>query len=1042
MTQYAQGDHALPMHPRSAARGPSAAGTAFFGGALAAGLGLGAFATMVLALWIVSPYPDSGPAGALHIATDLWLLAHGADLVRTETTSGAPAPMGLTPLLFTVLPCLLLYRAARQTPLVTPMPDEATATDEGEEAGEDGESGSTAGSAADEEAELVALGLSVLGITEDPPVPPLPPRTAFTALLGGYLLVSVAAMLYASSGPLSVEPLSALLNLPLVAAAACGAGVWVAAGCPGRPVPSALRWIPVRLRAWFTRPRLVAVARAGTFGTVVLLAGGALLLTISLGLHAGAAQETVTQLAAGWSGRVAVVLLSVALLPNAVIWAAAYGLGPGFTVGAGSAVAPLALHRLGTVTRPGLPRFPLLAALPAEGPAGPLVLAGGAALALAVGVAIAWAAVPRRPVEAGRREVTAIAFLAALFCAALAALLAYASAGPLGRGTLSGFGPHFLYMGAAVFAWSFIGVPGALIVRWRRRAVPRPQEQPEQPELSVAREPEPEPQREPVPAERARRSWWRRTGIALGLDLALEVPRRAARGSWWRLLAGWLGFATGAATETGGATVVEGASGDTAASGAGAATAGAAGPAAPATATGSAPVTPESEEPRQLAEDFPATEPDLECAGAERPEPECLDSEPLDWERRGSEQLDQESRGSERPSPECPGSERPDLERSESLDSEYQGSEPLDSEDWGPERLEWEGRDPERLDPGRRGSEQLDSEDRGSERSGWERQGFERLGPEHRGSERLGPESLGAEGLSWARPGSEPLDSEDWGPERPDGERGGPERPDSECRGSERPGSEHWGSERPDWDGRGSGRSGRERRGSERPDPEPLGSERLDSECRGSEWSDSESRRSGRPDPEPLGSQRPDPKRRGSGHPDPQAPESEQPDPKGSESQRPESKGAEAQRPEPEDSEPELAESKGPGPESVEPERPEPELGVPETLPVQPVGGVVLGADGQAAPPRRRRRRWWQRSRAAGKARHAARKADGRAARRARHAAAPPAPAEEPERSEWHDSGARQVRWAALKDSGGGLMPDFEPGEFESSEPRASAEER
>ena len=60
-------------------------GTCVIGGAIAAGLGLGAFAVLVMALWISSPYPDSGPGGALHVAAALWLLAHGTELVRTET---------------------------------------------------------------------------------------------------------------------------------------------------------------------------------------------------------------------------------------------------------------------------------------------------------------------------------------------------------------------------------------------------------------------------------------------------------------------------------------------------------------------------------------------------------------------------------------------------------------------------------------------------------------------------------------------------------------------------------------------------------------------------------------------------------------------------------------------------------------------------------------------------------------------------------------------------------------------------------------------
>ncbi len=67
------------------------------GGAFAAGLGLASCAVLVTVLWVSSPYPDSGPGGALHVAAALWVLAHGAELVRADTLSGTPAPVGVTP---------------------------------------------------------------------------------------------------------------------------------------------------------------------------------------------------------------------------------------------------------------------------------------------------------------------------------------------------------------------------------------------------------------------------------------------------------------------------------------------------------------------------------------------------------------------------------------------------------------------------------------------------------------------------------------------------------------------------------------------------------------------------------------------------------------------------------------------------------------------------------------------------------------------------------------------------------------------------------
>ena len=83
------------------------------GGVLAAGLGLGSFAVLVVVMWISSPYPDSGPGGSLHVAAALWLLAHGAELVRTDTLSGVPAPVGVTPLLLPAPPGAPATRTGR-----------------------------------------------------------------------------------------------------------------------------------------------------------------------------------------------------------------------------------------------------------------------------------------------------------------------------------------------------------------------------------------------------------------------------------------------------------------------------------------------------------------------------------------------------------------------------------------------------------------------------------------------------------------------------------------------------------------------------------------------------------------------------------------------------------------------------------------------------------------------------------------------------------------------------------------------------------------
>ncbi|MEU8722004.1 MULTISPECIES: DUF6350 family protein [Streptomyces] len=463
MTQTTDRSPSVSSRGRSAPRRSSAIREAFLGGVVAAGLGLGTLAVVVLLLWITSSSPDSSPDGALHVAAGLWLLGHGADLVRTETLSGHTAPVGLTPLLLGMVPCWLLYRAAQHA-VYQAEPDESE--------GQEGQ-----------------------WVPEDSVVDPesvVDPRTAFGWVTGGYLMVGTAAVLYASGGPLHVDLLSALLHLPVVAAAIAAVGVWTASGryplrLPGR-VNAGLRRLPgtgwtvrtaaslatsLAARSWCRRHRLTAALRAGTSGLAVLLGSGALLTATSMLSHAGAVQVTFLNLSDVWSGRFAVLLVSLALLPNAIVWGAAYGVGAGFTVGGGSVVAPL-----GITSYPQLPHFPLVAALPTEGSGGPLVWLTG----IAAGVSVAWfigVAAVRRPGKGEPRppwgwgETLVLAGLAAGGCAAAMALLAGVSGGPLGIGILADLGPSWWRTGMITLAWTgVIGVPGAVVLRWYRLCVP------------------------------------------------------------------------------------------------------------------------------------------------------------------------------------------------------------------------------------------------------------------------------------------------------------------------------------------------------------------------------------------------------------------------------------------------------------------------------------------------------------------------------------------------------------------------------------------
>ncbi|MFF7885880.1 DUF6350 family protein [Streptomyces sp. NPDC020794] len=415
-----------PLLTRMRHRSPGL-GASLLGGALAAGLGLGSFAVLVMMLWISSPYPDSGPSGSLHVAAALWLLAHGVELIRTETLSGLPMPVGVTPLLLVVLPVWLLYRAARGV--------------------------------ADAEAEAE-------------------PGTVWTGVVGGYLTVGLAAALYCSGGELRPSWVWTAGCLPLLAGSAAGVGVWAAYGHAGLPVPARVRRLLAVLPAGVRRcsPEFLgACARAAGAGAAVLVGGGSLLVAASLVWHGDAVRDSFAQLTEVWSGRFAVLLLCLALVPNAAVWGAAYGLGPGVVLGAGHVVGPLSAAGPG----PLLPAFPLLAAVPVPVP-GAAWSEVGMGVPVAAGVTVAWFLVTAGAPGEGReawswgRVVVGVG-AAAVMCGLVMALLARVAGGPLGVAALAHFGPVWWQVGGAVVVWTVgVGVPvGVGLWGWelRRRGV-------------------------------------------------------------------------------------------------------------------------------------------------------------------------------------------------------------------------------------------------------------------------------------------------------------------------------------------------------------------------------------------------------------------------------------------------------------------------------------------------------------------------------------------------------------------------------------------
>ena len=106
-------------------------------------------------------------------------------------------------------------------------------------------------------------------------------------------------------------------------------------------------------------PRTRAVL-AGTAGALaVLVAAGAMATALALAGEVHRFGDVYRTLDPGLIGAALLLLAQIGYLPNAVLWAIAYMLGPGFAVGAGTVASPT-----GSVLGP-MPAFPLLAALPA-----------------------------------------------------------------------------------------------------------------------------------------------------------------------------------------------------------------------------------------------------------------------------------------------------------------------------------------------------------------------------------------------------------------------------------------------------------------------------------------------------------------------------------------------------------------------------------------------------------------------------------------------------------------------------------------------------
>jgi Family of unknown function (DUF6350) len=233
------------------------------------------------------------------------------------------------------------------------------------------------------------------------------------------------------------------------------------------------------------RPRSIILGMLGALA--LLTAVGAALAGASLAVHLPEVKAATDALAPGPAGAALLLLAQLAYAPNAIIWAVAYVVGPGFAFGTGTVVAPTG-SALGAV-----PAFPMLAALPtgsrSGGPAWLTVLILATPYLAGVFAGIVTVRITPTPMI----EAAALWGLAAgAATGVMAGLGAAFAGGPLGDGRLATVGPSGWQVG--LVATLQIGVTAALTAaaaHWLmfRRRIPgsRPAEEtPGPPEPAAA----------------------------------------------------------------------------------------------------------------------------------------------------------------------------------------------------------------------------------------------------------------------------------------------------------------------------------------------------------------------------------------------------------------------------------------------------------------------------------------------------------------------------------------------------------------------------
>jgi hypothetical protein len=289
-----------------------------------------------------------------------------------------------------------------------------------------------------------------------------------TGLAAGAVATTLVAALVqlTSDNPVAaVVPWQAVLFPVLIYAAGSLAGAWTEAWSEGDGgIVDALRErIDAFPSKWREVPTLAV--RGAALALTGIVGAAAVLLLFAVLLRAGEVIALFERLGADAVGTSVIAVAQLAYVPTLVAWAAAWLTGPGFAVGAASAVSP-AGTQLGVV-----PGIPVLGLLPEQG-SGWLLLV--LLLPVAAGVAAGWAVrsslvaewridPPEQPEfanEEPREPVSprlALAVAIAVLSGAGAALIAVLSSGAFGPGRMAVVGPDAGQLALAVGLETLLG---------------------------------------------------------------------------------------------------------------------------------------------------------------------------------------------------------------------------------------------------------------------------------------------------------------------------------------------------------------------------------------------------------------------------------------------------------------------------------------------------------------------------------------------------------------------------------------------------------